>query len=84
MFRLTRQDYLTGIRRVIASKYAQEVETQGRLECSKSHFMNQSLLTCNSITLGNVMDDEQKAAYQQLLKKRSETLKKTSTDQAKK
>lgn len=30
------------------------------------------------------MDDEQKAAYQQLLKKRSETLKKTSTDQAKK
>ncbi|CAO3669593.1 unnamed protein product [Umbelopsis ramanniana] len=61
MFRLTRQDYLTGIRRVIASKYAQEVETQG-----------------------NVMDDEQKAAYQQLLKKRSETLKKTSTDQAKK
>jgi hypothetical protein len=35
MFRLTRQDYLTGIRRVIASKYAQEVETQGRLECCK-------------------------------------------------
>lgn len=34
--------------------------------------------------LGNVMNDEQKAAYQQLLKKRSETLKKTSTDQAKK
>jgi hypothetical protein len=33
---------------------------------------------------GNVMNDEQKAAYQQLLKKRSETLKKTSTDQAKK
>jgi hypothetical protein len=30
MFRLTRQDYLTGIRRVIASKYAQEVETQGK------------------------------------------------------
>jgi hypothetical protein len=50
----------------------------------QSHFMNQSLLMCNSMTLGNVMDDEQKAAYQQLLKKRSETLKKTSTDQAKK
>ncbi|KAM3583797.1 hypothetical protein VKS41_003768 [Umbelopsis sp. WA50703] len=59
--RLTKQDYLQSIRRIIASKYADEVETQG-----------------------NVMDDEQKAAYQQLLKKRSETLKKTSTDQAKK
>ncbi|GAB5586588.1 hypothetical protein Unana1_01488 [Umbelopsis nana] len=59
--RLTRPDYLISIRRVIASKYADEVETQG-----------------------NVMNDEQKAAYQQLLKKRSETLKKTSTDQAKK
>lgn len=59
--RLTKQDYLQSIRRIIASKYADEVETQG-----------------------NVMNDEQKAAYQQLLKKRSETLKKTSTDQAKK
>ncbi|RUS23906.1 hypothetical protein BC938DRAFT_474432, partial [Jimgerdemannia flammicorona] len=31
-----------------------------------------------------IMSEEQKAAYQQLLKKRSETLRKTTTDQAKK
>ncbi|KAG0172732.1 hypothetical protein DFQ28_007439 [Apophysomyces sp. BC1034] len=59
--RLTQSGYLLGIRKIIATKHAPEVE-----------------ITCN------MMNEEQLAAYQQLLKKRSETLKKTTNDTAKK
>ncbi|KAI9477805.1 MAG: hypothetical protein EXX96DRAFT_568280 [Benjaminiella poitrasii] len=59
--RLTQPGYLIGIRKIIATKYAPEVET--------SH---------------SLMSEEQQAAYKQLLKKRSETLKKTTNDTAKK
>ncbi|KAI9319028.1 hypothetical protein BX666DRAFT_1922411 [Dichotomocladium elegans] len=59
--RLTQTGYLLGIRKIIATKHAPEVETQH-----------------------NMMSAEQQAAYQQLLKKRSETLKKTTNDTAKK
>ncbi|KAI7872664.1 hypothetical protein BDF14DRAFT_1877150 [Spinellus fusiger] len=59
--RLTQSGYLLGIRRLIATKHAPEVES--------SH---------------NLMSEEQQAAYQQLIKKRSETLKKTTNDTAKK
>ncbi|KAI9497259.1 hypothetical protein BDB00DRAFT_21700 [Zychaea mexicana] len=59
--RMTQIGYVLGIRKVIATKHAPEVET-------KQQFMT----------------EEQQTAYQQLLKKRSETLKKTTNDTAKK
>ncbi|KAI8374500.1 uncharacterized protein BYT42DRAFT_576604 [Radiomyces spectabilis] len=59
--RLTQNGYLLGIRKIIATKHAPEVETKH-----------------------NLMSEEQQEAYKQLLKKRSETLKKTTNDTAKK
>ncbi|KAG2225897.1 hypothetical protein INT45_006593 [Circinella minor] len=59
--RMTQIGYVLGIRKVVATKHAPEIET-------KQQFMT----------------EEQQVAYQQLLKKRSVTLKKTTNDTAKK
>ncbi|KAI9033857.1 hypothetical protein CLU79DRAFT_725861 [Phycomyces nitens] len=61
IYRLTKPEYLTEIRKTVASNY---------------HHIKQET--------GPSMNAAQKAAYQQLIKKRSETLKKTATDLAKK
>ncbi|RUO97022.1 hypothetical protein BC936DRAFT_141108, partial [Jimgerdemannia flammicorona] len=72
--RLTQPGYLFGIRRIIATKHTTEIESHAALADSPAQ--------CTP--LAPIMSEEQKAAYQQLLKKRSETLRKTTTDQAKK
>lgn len=61
IYRLTKPNYLLGIRKTIALKYAKEEESYAPL-----------------------MTDEQRLAYEQLLKKRSVTLRKSTNDQAKK
>ncbi|CAO3618423.1 unnamed protein product [Mucor hiemalis] len=61
IYRLTKPNYLLGIRKSIALKYAKEEESYVPL-----------------------MTDEQRLAYEQLLKKRSVTLRKSTNDQAKK
>lgn len=61
IYRLTKKDYLIGIRKTIALKYAKEEESYAPL-----------------------MTKEQRVAYEQLLKKRSVTLRKSANDQAKK
>lgn len=71
--------YLNTIRKQVAMKYPQEnTQASGNGKGNKCTFYS------NASNVGMTMSAEQKQAYQQLVKKRAETLRKTTTDRAKK